>query len=112
VGEAQAALVSCLLNQQKPRVAPRLTKGFLMENITYFEPTPQIGSSILLQCQPGAELARRLREAQAVIKTGDTERRQASRARHLIGVLKRHHRHCASCVPCLLREALTAGMGA
>jgi hypothetical protein len=80
-----------------------------MQTIAQLEPNPQIRNNILLDCKQDDQLTRKLKEAQVVLQPGDTDRRQGSRARDLVQLLRRVHFHRAHCPACLLREAIGVG---
>lgn len=83
-----------------------------MQIVAHVASHPQVDSvhpqNFLLACPRRIDLSRALAQA-TMGDPGSTSRRQASRARHVVAVLRKMHSHCASCSACLVREALAAG---
>lgn len=78
------------------------------QSIAQEYPNPLVRNNIVFDCEPGTKIARELEDVRPP-KPGDTSRRQAADARHVVRLLRKMHFHRAHCVACLLREAISAG---
>jgi hypothetical protein len=79
------------------------------QNSNSLIPSAHPGKDFLF-CADGSDLSRRIQKARQNLVLDDSPRRNASFTSSIVALLRKQHRHKASCAACLVREALAGSL--